>query len=402
MQKNYDKSINSFLFENLDILSNFNFLYSNNISFNPIKKKYIETDENGNPIYSIESDSTLGIRDIDKFHPIPLDSDSNVMSIGIDASSIPSYCLTRGNTRYLIVKPYIICARGENSHFILEEMSEIVKYMILISSKLNIFSEKCQRAIYPHYKMQNNLVNVLKHVKEGKIFADFIDKIVNIAIEYGYHYNSNQKDEQNLIILKDGSILSNSEIKLSRALHSGKTKGIESYLKLYNSIKRAGESGIPIVGIVKDSQSLLLSRLFAPFGSDYHIIRNLAKCQNVIYSYLSPIKKIIEPYRNIEIDNYFTYIEKNISPLRLEVIPEFKPKSVNFIHEIIEKTIQLIYQNNNIHEFNNKLYKLPFCILNSDITSRNIAKYSNELIKEKLYSVRRRLPIPMVVKRGFE
>jgi len=113
-------------------------------------------------------------------------------------------------------------------------------------------------------------------------------------------------------------------------------------------------------------------------------------------------KKIIKPYKNIQIDNYFTYFERGLSPLRLEIIPAFKPKSNNYFNEVIENTIQLIYQIDYIHKFHKNRYKLPYCILNPDITSRNVARYANKLINEKLNQIKRNLPIPMIIKRGFE
>ncbi|KKK65120.1 hypothetical protein LCGC14_2977350, partial [marine sediment metagenome] len=263
-----------------------------------------------------------------------------------------------------------------------DEISQKIKFLILISDKLKLIYIKAKTALFSHYKLQNNLVNILKHIKEGKIFSDFIEKIIQIAIDYGYKYHSRANNNSKLIIYKDGSILSNSELKISHALIRGNFKGIEPFLKLYNSLKKAGENDIPVVGIVKDSQSLLLSKLFSPFGSDYHIVRNLALKQQCTYSYLSPVKKIIEPHKNIQIDNYFTFMERGISPLRLEVIPSFKPKNIKNFTEIIENTLRLIYQNENIHEFHKKKYKLPYCILSSDVVSRNMAKDANKLVKK--------------------
>lgn len=110
----------------------------------------------------------------------------------------------------------------------------------------------------------------------------------------------------------------------------------------------------------------------------------------------------MEPYRNIEIDNYFTFIERGISPLRLEVIPRFKPKNLNKFNEIIEQIIRLIYQNKEIHEYNNNKYKLPYSILSSDIKSRIKVKEAKQLIIEKLIQIKRKLPIPMKIKQGFD
>lgn len=396
------KSIFNYLFDDLRTLSEFVFNFSENMIFSPVRKSYTVTDENDNVIYTIKADPSIKLRDIDKFNSINLEREESLISVGIDASSVPSQCLCRGNTRFLLVKPYVICASGDDAQFILEEMSQTIKYLILISDKLYLSNKKSKKALYPHYKLQNNLVYTIKHIKEGKIFADFLENIVQIAIDYGYKYDSNKKDGENLIIFKDGSILSNSEIGLSHAIFSKNTKRLESFLKLYNSIKTAGKNGIPIVGIVKDSQSLLLSKLFYPFSSDYHIVRNLAFRQKVIYSYLNPIKKIIEPHKNIEIDNYFTFLERDISPLRLEVIPLFKPKSINNFNEIIEKTIQLINQNNYIHEFHKRRYKLPYSVLKSDQQSRSIAHDAKTLINEKLNQIKKRIPFPMKIKQGFE
>lgn len=397
-----NKSIYSYLFDNMDILNKFDFHYSEKTIFTPIRNTFTEYDELGNKLYTIQADPAVRIRDIDKFHPVDIEQKIDLLSVGIDASTVPSQCLCRGNTRYLLVKPYIICASGEDAKFLLEEISQRIKFLILISDKLKLIYNKAKTALYPHYKLQNNLVNILKHIKEGKIFSDFIETIIQIAIDYGYKYHSRANNDSKLIIYKDGSILSNSEIKIAHALKRGSFKGIEPFFKLYNSLKKAGENDIPVVGIVKDSQSLLLSKLFTPFGSDYHIVRNLALKQQCSYSYLSPIKKIIEPYKNIQIDNYFTFIERGISPLRLEVIPTFKPKNIRNFAEIIENTLRLIYQNENIHDFHNKKYKLPYCILSSDVVSRNKAKDANKLINEKLNQIRRNLPIPMIIKRGFE
>lgn len=396
------RHIYSYLYDNLDILSQFNFYYSINTYFKPIRNSFTVLNEKGKKKYTVSADPSIRIKDIDKFHPVDINSNSNIISIGIDASTVPSQCLCRGNTRFLVVKPYIICASGDDAQFILEEMSQTIKYLILISNKLKLIYYKSKDALYPHYKLQNNLVNTLKHIKEGKIFADFLEKITQIAIDYGYDYNSKSLSDHNLIIFKDGSILSNSENKISYALERGNFNGLEPFKKLYNVIKKAGQNGIPIVGIVKDSQSLLLTKLFTPFSSDYNIVRSLANRQNITYSYLNPIKKIIEPYRNIEIDNYFAFFERNISPLRLEVISKFKPKNLNHFNEVIERTIQLIYRNNHIHEFNNNIYKLPYCILHSDINSRNKAKEARKLINEKLNIIKRNLPIPMIIKQGFE
>ncbi len=397
-----DREISTYLYDDLGILDRFNFYDSINITYIPIRSSYTELDDKGNKLYTVQADPHIKRNNIDKYNPVDIKSIIDNLSIGIDASSVPTQCLCRGNTRYIVVKPYVICAKGEDALFILEEISQTIKYLVLISSKLNLAYKKSKSAIYPHYKLQNNLVNTLKHIKEGKIFADFIEKIVNVAVDYGYTYNSNSKSEENLLIFKDGPILSNSEIKLSNAIVSGNTKSLRHYVKLYNAIKYAGDKNIPIVGIVKDSQALILSKLFTPFGSDYQILRNLANRQNVEYSYLNPIKKIVEPHRNIQIDNYFTFIEKGVSPLRLEVIPEFKPKSINNFSEVIERTIQLIHQNDAVHEFHRNKYKLPYCILHSDISSRYSARHAKQMIVEKLTQIRRNVPIPMVVKQGFE
>lgn len=397
-----DREISTYLYDDLGILDRFNFYDSINITYIPIRSSYTELDDKGNKLYTVQADPHIKRNNIDKYNPVDIKSIIDNLSIGIDASSVPTQCLCRGNTRYIVVKPYVICAKGEDALFILEEISQTIKYLVLISSKLNLAYKKSKSAIYPHYKLQNNLVNTLKHIKEGKIFADFIEKIVNVAVDYGYTYNSNSKSEENLIIFKDGPILSNSEIKLSNALVSGNTKSLRHYVKLYNAIKYAGDKNIPIVGIVKDSQALILSKLFTPFGSDYQVLRNLANRQNAEYSYLNPIKKIVEPHRNIQIDNYFTFIERGISPLRLEVIPEFKPSTVSNFSEIIEKTIQLIYQNDNVHDFHRNKYKLPYCILHSDISSRLSVRVTKQLIIEKLHRIRRNIPIPMVIKQGFE
>lgn len=397
-----NRAIYSYLYDDLDILSKFNFSYSENTLYTPFRNSHTQLGENGQELYTIEMEPSIQIKKIGKFHQVDVDQRVNTLSIGIDASSIPSKCLSRGNTRYLLVKPYIVCASGENAEFILEEISQRVKYLILISDKLNLLYTKCKDALYPHYQLQSNLQNTLKHVKEGKIFADFIEQVIQIAIDYGYSYNSKSKNNENIIIYKDGSILSNSEYKLSHALYRNKFKGLEPFLKLYNSIKKAGENGIPIIGIVKDSHSLLLSKFFMPYGSDYHIVKNLAKRQNINYAYLSPVKKKMKPNNIIEIYNYFTFLEKGISPLRLEVLPNFVPKKIDNISELIEKTIQIIHKNNYIHEFNNAKYKLPYCILHSDLSSRNIAKECKTMINEKLNQIRRRLPIPMIIKQGFE
>ena len=397
-----NRPIYSYLYDDLDILSKFNFSYSENTLYTPFRNSHTQLGINGQELYTIEMDTSIQIKKIGKYHQVDVDQRVNTLSIGIDASSIPSKCLSRGNTRYLLVKPYIVCASGENAEFILEEISQTVKYLILISDKLNLLYTICKDASYPHYQLQSNLQNTLKHVKEGKIFADFIEQVIQIAIEYGYSYNSKSKNDENIIIYKDGSILSNSEYKLSHALYKNSFKGLEPFLKLYNSIKKAGENGIPVIGIVKDSHSLLLSKFFLPYGSDYHIVKNLAKRQNINYAYLSPVKKKMKPNNTIEIYNYFTFLEKGISPLRLEVLPNFLPKKIDNISEIIEKTIQIIHNNNYIHEFNNAKYKLPYCILHSDLSSRNIAKECKTMINEKLNQIRRRLPIPMIIKQGFE
>lgn len=396
------REISTYLYEDLGILDRFNFYDSVNINYIPIRSSYTERDDKGNKLFTVQADPNIRRNNINKYNPVDIKSNINILAIGIDASSVPTQCLCHGNTRYIVVKPYIICAKGEDALFILEEISQTIKYLILISNKLNLAYKKSKSALYPHYKLQNNLVNTLKHIKEGKLFADFIEKIVNVAVDYGYTYNSNSQSEENLIIFKDGPILSNSEMKLSHALFNGNTNTLRGYMKLYNAIKYAGDKNIPIVGIVKDSQALILSKLFTPFGSDYQILRNLAYRQNAEYSYLNPIKKIIEPYRNIQIDNYFTFLERGISPLRLEVIPEFKPKTIKNFSEIIERTIQLIHQNDTVHEFHRNKYRLPYCILYSDLSSRYSAKHAKQMIVEKLKQIRRNIPIPMVLKQGFE
>ncbi len=128
----------------------------------------------------------------------------------------------------------------------------------------------------------------------------------------------------------------------------------------------------------------------------------MALRQQCTYSYLSPVRKILEPHNNIQIDNYFIFLERDVSPLRLEVLPNFKPKTIQNFNEVIEDTILLIYQNDYVHEFHKNKYKLPYSLLYSDITSRNIIKNVNNLIKEKLNQIKRRLPIPLLIKRGFE
>lgn len=396
------KKIFDYLFDDLKVLSGLVFKSSENIIFKPIRKSFTVVDEYNNPVYTIKADPSIKLRDIKKFNPVDIDKKERVISIGIDASSIRSQCLYRGNTRYLLVKPYVICASGDDAHFILEEMSQTIKHLILVSDKLYSLKKKTKKAFYSHYKLQNNLEYVIKHIKEGKIFSDFIEDIIQIAIDYGYKYKSNCSSDQNLIIFKDGSILSNSEIGLSHALAGKNAKRLEVFLNLYNSIKKAGRNGIPIVGVVKDSQSLLLSRLFNPLSSDYHIVRNLAFRQNIIYSYLYPISKIIEPYKNLKIDNYFTFLERDISPLRLEVLPTLKPNTINDYNEIIVKTIKLTYQSSIIHEFHNKRYKLPYCILESDQKSRRIINEMKLSVKEKLNQVRRMSNIPLKLKNGFE
>lgn len=396
------RKIDSYLFDNLDILSKFNFVSPGNVAFKPIMKTFTQLDDNGKKLYTVSADITIKLRDIDKFNQVDLSFIPTPISIGIDASTIPSYCLARGNTRYMLVKPFVICASGEDAQFLLEEFYQKIKYLILISNKLKPSCNKCKEALYPHHELQRNLVNVLKHIKEGKIFADFIEKLVEIAIDYGYKYSSKSPKSHNLIIFKDGSILSNSEMKLAQALHKGKFKGLEPFQKLYNSIKKASDNGIPVVGVVKDSQALLLSKLFTPHGADYQIVRSLAAKQKIMYSYLNPIKKIIEPHKNLEIDNYFAFIEKSINPLRLEVLPKLKPKSVGNFEDVIQDAIRLIYQNNTVHEFNKNRYKLPYSILHADLYSREIVKEKKKLILEMFNMIKRRLSIPMQVKRGFE
>jgi len=397
-----NREISTYLYDDLGILDRFNFYDSANINYIPIRRLYTERDEKGNKLYTVQAAPNIRRNNIDKYNPVDINSIINILSIGIDASSVPTQCLCRGNTRYIVVKPYVICAKGEDALFILEEISQTIKYLILISSKLNLAYQKSKSALYPHYKLQNNLVNTLKHIKEGKIFADFIEKIVNVAVDYGYTYNSNSKSEENLIIFKDGPILSNSEMKLSHALVRGNTKSLRHYVKLYNAIKYAGDKNIPVIGIVKDSQALILSKLFTPYGSDYQILRNLAYRQNAEYSYLNPIKKIIEPHKNIQIDNYFTFLERGISPLRLEVIPEFKPKIIKKFSEVIERAIQLIHQNDTVYEFHRNKYRLPYCILHSDLSSRYSAQQAKQMIVDRLTQIRRNVPIPMVLKQGFE
>ena len=141
--------------------------------------------------------------------------------------------MTRGNTRFLLVKPYVICASGEFAQIIIEELSQTIKYLVLISDKLKLVYNKSKTALYPHYKLQYFLVNTLKHIKEGLIFANFIEKIVKIAVDYGYEYNSKSPIDHNLIIFKDGSILSNSEKIISKALYRNNFKGLEHLLELW-------------------------------------------------------------------------------------------------------------------------------------------------------------------------
>ena len=113
-----NKSIYSYLFDNMDILNKFDFHYSEKTIFTPIRNSFTEYDELGNKLYTIQADPAVRIRDIDKFHPVDIEQKIDLLSVGIDASTVPSQCLCRGNTRYLLVKPYIICASGEDAKFL--------------------------------------------------------------------------------------------------------------------------------------------------------------------------------------------------------------------------------------------------------------------------------------------
>lgn len=392
-----------YLFDDLSPLSEINGFTLDPSNYQPVRREFVETDDANRPLYSVEADPMTSTKDIGTFNHVPLTRNALPISIGVDASSVPSQNLMYGNTKYAMVKPFIICTRGSDAKFILDEILDGIKYLILISDKMPGAVENRVRAAYPHRSMQSTLANKYKYLKEGYMFAYILDSIVTKCINYGYKYNDNRDSDENIIIFKDGPILSNSEHIMSRPFNSGNFSGVEAYKELYDQIQNAANHGIPVMGVVKDSQADLLSKMFSPRPrSDYHLLKYLAAKQDAIYSFLPPVFKKMENCSELDIANYFAFLEKDISPLRLEVLSRMKPKTVRDFGNLVSATINSIYHRGIQSDFNGRRYKLPFPVMHSDLVSRDLVRLEKARIREALEQAVKRTGIPMIVKSGFE
>lgn len=307
------------------------------------------------------------------------------LSIAFDPSSSMSIVGRRGNMRVLLIKPLAVAAEG-NVGAVASRFQEQRLFVTLASDReFEAPAEMKDTVLFNHFALQAEQQNALKHLKECAVLVGPLEECVRELSRYQYRYRSGPA-ERKVIIMRDGSILSNSESIVAEYLpKKGPVRGpVFDRMWLYHVLKTASEEyGIPIVGVTKDAQADILARFFSRPVYDYSILRALARRQDVQFGVLPPIRRVW-PKSSLSIDYYFVFLEHGVSCLRIDVLSSSVLKDSSW-DNVAHDVVRLAIENLETIETNNTRYRLPYALAKADqltrVRSQELYQYANETAK---------------------
>ena len=291
--------------------------------------------------------------------------------IGLDTSYGNQNYIIKGNACYGWGTLLTSMVDGNVSEEVIEEVRKLTRYVLMMSDK--VFEQKKGRScIVPHYKLQENMFNMLKVVAEGHMISKPLSKITKTLSSYGYKYDP--KSPKRTIIIKDGPLLSGFFDPFGSALLSNNFSGrLEDENEIYKTVALAGLRGIPIIGLTKHPAYSILSQHYGENDVlDYSIVKQIAEGET--YFYLGPYERKHNKNQNFKIHYYYLYLEDRFSPLRLEILPNLLPGGLD-PNKLVEDILMALKSSDDGEiSHNGEDYKLPPCIAVVDQTTREIVK----------------------------
>jgi hypothetical protein len=319
------------------------------------------------------------------FKPIELPPDwarRRPLTVAFDPSSSMSVVGKRGNMRLLLIKPLAVAADGDVCS--LSNRFREQRLFITLASNKEFDAPPGIRdmVLFDHFALQHEQQNALKHVKETAILVGPLEECVDELARYQYRYTETGTDRR-VIVMRDGSILSNAENIVADYLRpkATPTGAVFDRMWLHQIIRSAAEEhGIPIVGVTKDAQAPIISQFFDEPGHDYTIMRHVARRQGVEFAILPPIRRTW-PDSPLAIDYYFLFLERNVSCLRIEVVSSAKLRDARWM-SVVQDVVRLTMENLETLELNENRYRLPRSLAKADQLTRVRSAELHELASE--------------------
>ena len=322
------------------------------------------------------------------FQPVALPEDWNSrrpLTVAFDPSSSASIVGKRGNMRLLLIKPLAVAADGDVCALSSRFREQCLFVTLASNREFDAPPDLRDAVLFDHFALQHEQQNALKHLKECAILVGPLEECVAELGRYHYRYTERGADRQ-VIVMRDGSILSNAENIVANYLRENRTPSgaVFDRLWLHHAIHAAAEEyGIPVVGVTKDAQAPILSRFYDQPVYDYTLMRQVARRQGVEFAILPAIRRTW-PSSPLAIDYYFVYLEPNVSCLRIEVLSSARLRDANW-HSVVQDIVRLAIENFEIIEYNEARYRLPLALAKADQLTR---LRGNELYEFASESVR--------------
>jgi hypothetical protein len=309
--------------------------------------------------------------------------------IGLDASYGNQNYIVKGNACYGWGTVLISSVDGDVSEKVIEDVKMLNRYVLMMSDKVFKMKGK-ESCIVPHYLLQQNMFNMLKVVAEGQMMYLPLIKLTKTLASYGYNYNANSKNRT--IIIKDGPLTSGFFEPFGDALLTKNFSGrLEDEYKIYKTVALAGLAGVPIIGLTKHPTMNIMAKHFGEDDIlDYSILKQIAEGDT--YFFVGPFERKHARNPKYRAYYYYLYLEDRFSPLRLELLPDLLPLSIEPNNLVEDFLMALKCSNEGEIANNGEDYKLPACIANVDQTTRAIAKEKSAELSEALDEVRKKIP----------
>jgi hypothetical protein len=307
------------------------------------------------------------------FQPISLPEDwakRRPLTVAFDPSSSASIVGKRGNMRLLLIKPLAIAADGDVCALSSRFQEQRLFVTLASNREFECPPDLKDTVLFDHFALQQEQQNALKHLKECGILVGPLEECVQELGRYHYHYTEHGADRR-VILMRDGSILSNAENIVAYYLQESRTPAGAAFdrLWLHHVIHTAAEEyGIPVVGVTKDAQAPILSRFYDLPVYDYTLMRRVARRQDVEFAMLPAIRRT---WANspLTIDYYFVYLEANVSCLRIEVVSSARLREAKWL-SVVQDVVRLAIENQEIIEYNEARYRLPLAVAKADQLTR--------------------------------
>lgn len=319
------------------------------------------------------------------------------LQVGVDPSSTFGFSMKQGNVTVLLAKPIAVAAQGDLS--LIQSRLHEQRWWITLASNIWFDAPPDIRdaVLFDHFALQHDHSNELKHLKEvGMIIGPLSETVAELS-RYGYRHERCTAG-RGVVVLKDGSILSNAESVVAERLGAGRGSPGASFdrLRLHHIVRTAAEEqGIPIIGVVKDAQAPILARFFRDVRVfDYGILEALARRQHVEAGILPPIRRSW-PGSPLQIEYTFAYFEKGISPLRIETVVS-SPLRDSGWREAVDDVFRLALEETDCLELNTRRYRLPGALLKADQLTRHVTMGMKEFGREYLGALAKQFGLKVV------